>query len=94
MSGTAVAPALWEEPGTGGGAPLVLGHSLGTSAALWSEAVPSLRERFRVFLWELPGHGGAEPATAAPTRRTGRLRPARPKRGATRNATQTPGNVA
>jgi pimeloyl-ACP methyl ester carboxylesterase len=63
MSATPVALRLSEAPGTGSGAPLVLGHSLGTSAELWSEALPRLRDRFRVFLWELPGHGGAEPVT-------------------------------
>ncbi|MEV8367923.1 alpha/beta fold hydrolase [Microbacterium sp. NPDC064584] len=63
MSATPVALRLSEEPGTQSGVPLVLGHSLGTSAELWSEALPWLRDRFRVFLWELPGHGGGKPAT-------------------------------
>lgn len=62
MSGTPVSLRLSEEPGAESGVALILGHSLGTSAALWSEALPWLRDRFRVFLWELPGHGSAEPA--------------------------------
>ncbi len=45
--------------GAEGGELLVLGHSLGTSAALWNHALPLLREHFRVALWELPGHGEA-----------------------------------
>lgn len=36
---------------------LVLGHSLGTSAALWAYAVPLLAQRFQVICWDLPGHG-------------------------------------
>jgi len=44
------------------GETLVLGHSLGTSAALWEEAAEILRRRFRVIAWEVPGHGGAPPA--------------------------------
>lgn len=55
-----------EEPtGVDGGDLLVLGHSLGTSAALWDDALPALRERFRVARWELPGHGDAPAATGA-----------------------------
>jgi 3-oxoadipate enol-lactonase len=40
---------------------LVLGHSLGTSAALWAEAIPLLANSFRVSCLDLPGHG-ASPA--------------------------------
>jgi 3-oxoadipate enol-lactonase len=46
------------------GAPvLVLGNSLGTSAAVWDRQVAAFGERFRVLRYELPGHGGsaAEP---------------------------------
>lgn len=63
MSAPPVALRLSDVTGAQSGVPLVMGHSLGTSAELWSEALPWLRDRFRVFLWELPGHGGAEPAT-------------------------------
>jgi 3-oxoadipate enol-lactonase len=42
------------------GAPLVvLGNSLGTSAAVWGGQRPELRSRFRLLSFELPGHGGA-----------------------------------
>lgn len=42
------------------GAPvLVLGSSLGTTAAMWAPQLPALVHRFRVVRWELPGHGGA-----------------------------------
>ncbi|MCA0218312.1 MAG: alpha/beta fold hydrolase [Actinobacteria bacterium] len=43
---------------------LVLGHSLGTSAALWDPALALLGEKFTVIRWELPGHGEAARATA------------------------------
>jgi 3-oxoadipate enol-lactonase len=38
---------------------LVLGNSLGTSAAVWDRQVPEFRQRFRLLRYELPGHGGA-----------------------------------
>ncbi|HXW45221.1 MAG TPA: 3-oxoadipate enol-lactonase [Streptosporangiaceae bacterium] len=42
------------------GAPVVLlGNSLGTTAAVWAGQVPDLRESFRLLSFELPGHGGA-----------------------------------
>jgi 3-oxoadipate enol-lactonase len=42
------------------GAPvLVLGTSLGTSAAVWERQVGQFRERFRLLRFELPGHGGS-----------------------------------
>lgn len=41
---------------------LVLGHSLGTCAGLWADAIPLLAESFRVVCWELPGHGDSPPA--------------------------------
>jgi 3-oxoadipate enol-lactonase len=44
---------------------LVLGHSLGTGAVLWSDVVPLLTAAFRVVLWELPGHGES-PAPTGP----------------------------
>ncbi|MCE0762504.1 alpha/beta hydrolase [Pseudonocardia kujensis] len=44
---------------------LVLGHSLGTSAALWADALPLLAQDFRVLCWELPGHGASPVAQAA-----------------------------
>jgi 3-oxoadipate enol-lactonase len=48
------------------GAPvLVLGNSLGTSAAVWDNQVPGFLTRFRLLRYELPGHGGT-PATAGP----------------------------
>jgi len=44
------------------GAPvLVLGNSLGTSAAVWDRQVPQFREHFRLLRFELPGHGGSVP---------------------------------
>jgi len=42
------------------GAPvLVLGASLGTSAAVWERQVGQFREQFRLLRFELPGHGGS-----------------------------------
>jgi 3-oxoadipate enol-lactonase len=42
------------------GAPMVvLGNSLGTSAAVWDRQVPRFREHFRLLRFELPGHGGS-----------------------------------
>jgi 3-oxoadipate enol-lactonase len=38
---------------------LVLGNSLGTSAAVWDGQLPDFRQRFRVLRFELPGHGGS-----------------------------------
>ncbi|MEU0036936.1 3-oxoadipate enol-lactonase [Streptomyces sp. NPDC006333] len=39
--------------------PLLLGPSLGTSAALWDEVAPELSVTHRVVRWDLPGHGGS-----------------------------------
>jgi 3-oxoadipate enol-lactonase/4-carboxymuconolactone decarboxylase len=39
--------------------PLVLGPSLGTSAALWDKVAPELSVTHRVVRWDLPGHGGS-----------------------------------
>jgi 3-oxoadipate enol-lactonase len=48
------------------GAPvLVLGNSLGTSAAVWDRQASQLSEHFRLLRYELPGHGGA-PAPPGP----------------------------
>lgn len=50
------------------GAPvLVLGNSLGTSAAVWDSQVPELLTRFRLLRYELPGHGGTPAAPGAYT---------------------------
>jgi 3-oxoadipate enol-lactonase / 4-carboxymuconolactone decarboxylase len=43
-----------------GAMPLLLGSSIGTSGALWAEAVPALTRSGRaVVRWDLPGHGGS-----------------------------------
>lgn len=42
---------------------LVLGHSLGTSAGIWDDALSTLCARHRVVRWELPGHGSAAPVS-------------------------------
>ncbi|MCF3123476.1 3-oxoadipate enol-lactonase [Streptomyces arenae] len=39
--------------------PLLLGPSLGTSAALWDAVAPELAVGHRVVRWDLPGHGGS-----------------------------------
>jgi len=59
-----VAPTRGSVPLEGhAGAPvLVLGDSLGTSAAVWDRQVPALREQFRLLRYELPGHGGTAAA--------------------------------
>ncbi len=42
------------------GAPvLVLGNSLGTSAAVWDRQVREFGQQFRLLRFELPGHGGS-----------------------------------
>ncbi len=42
------------------GAPvLVLGNSLGTSAAVWDQQVARFRATYRLLRYELPGHGGS-----------------------------------
>jgi 3-oxoadipate enol-lactonase len=38
---------------------LVLGNSLGTSAAVWDWQAPQLQDRYRLLRFELPGHGGS-----------------------------------
>ena len=45
--------------GPAGAPAVVLGNSLGTSAAVWAAQVPALRKSFRLLSFELPGHGGA-----------------------------------
>ncbi len=62
MTGDQLELRLSDVSGEHGGVPLVLGHSLGTSAALWNDALPFLQERLPVLVWELPGHGDARPA--------------------------------
>jgi 3-oxoadipate enol-lactonase/4-carboxymuconolactone decarboxylase len=50
--------------GPGGAGVLLLGPSLGTSAAtLWGAAAQRLAEHVRVVVWDLPGHGRS-PASA------------------------------
>ncbi|GAA2713011.1 alpha/beta fold hydrolase [Micromonospora olivasterospora] len=44
---------------------LVLGHSLGTSSALWADAAALLAKHFRVVTWDLPGHGASPAADDA-----------------------------
>jgi len=46
---------------------LVLGNSLGTSAAVWDSQVPEFRTRFRLLRYELPGHGGTPAGPGAYT---------------------------
>lgn len=65
MSAAPAALRFTEPTGPETGEVLVLGHSLGTSAALWNDALPYLEDRLRVLRWELPGHGEAAPARAA-----------------------------
>jgi 3-oxoadipate enol-lactonase len=46
------------------GAPVVvLGNSLGTTAAVWDRQVGELGESFRLLRYEFPGHGGSAAAT-------------------------------
>jgi 3-oxoadipate enol-lactonase len=47
----------------GGGAPVVLIHSLGATLQMWEPQVEPLAERFRLIRFDLRGHGGtnAEP---------------------------------
>jgi len=50
------------------GAPvLVLGNSLGTSAAVWDRQVDQLGGEFRLLRYELPGHGGSPSAPGSYT---------------------------
>jgi 3-oxoadipate enol-lactonase len=50
------------------GAPvLILGNSLGTSAAVWDNQVPEFVTRFRLLGYELPGHGGTHATPGAYT---------------------------
>ena len=42
---------------------LVLANSLGTTAEVWANQVPELRNRFRLLRFDLPGHGSS---TASP----------------------------
>ncbi len=53
----------WQLPLTIDGSPeapvLVLGHSLGSSHAMWDAALPDLAGRLRVVRYDLPGHGGS-----------------------------------
>lgn len=56
--------AVTEPTGPEGAPVVVLGPSLGTTAAtLWEDVVPILAQRYRVALWDLPGHGASKPAT-------------------------------
>ncbi|HVM57240.1 MAG TPA: alpha/beta fold hydrolase [Gaiellaceae bacterium] len=52
---------------SGSGAPVVLVHGLGGSAANWRALAPALASERRVIVPELPGHGGSAPLPATPT---------------------------
>ncbi|MBV9839241.1 MAG: 3-oxoadipate enol-lactonase [Solirubrobacterales bacterium] len=54
-----------ELTGPHGGAPLVLGSSLGTSLAMWDPQLPELSRRWRVVRFDHRGHGGS-PAPTGP----------------------------
>ena len=57
--------ARTEFAGPTSGELLLLGPSLGTSAAtLWDRAAGQLAEHVRVVGWDLPGHGRSDPATS------------------------------
>jgi 3-oxoadipate enol-lactonase / 4-carboxymuconolactone decarboxylase len=45
--------------------PVILGHSLGTSLAVWDPQVAALAREHRVLRWDLPGHGSS-PADLLP----------------------------
>jgi 3-oxoadipate enol-lactonase len=51
--------------GPAGGAPLLLGPSLGTTVRLWARAAALLGSQFTLLAWDLPGHGRS-PATTHP----------------------------
>lgn len=51
--------------GPPGGAPLILGPSLGTSLAVWEPQVAGLARHHRVLRFDLPGHGGSPAAAPA-----------------------------
>ncbi len=53
----------------GQGAPVLLLHGLGGSAANWTGAVRSLVERHHVLAVDLPGHGGSAPLRRGATLR-------------------------
>jgi 3-oxoadipate enol-lactonase len=59
MSDVPVSLAAAPPDGPPGAPVLVLGNSLGTSAAVWDRQVPRFREGFRLLRFELPGHGGS-----------------------------------
>jgi len=46
---------------------LMLGNSLGTSAAVWDRQVEALGGAFRLLRYELPGHGGSRAARGSYT---------------------------
>lgn len=46
--------------GPSGGAPLVLIHALGTSAAIWDDLVPLLPPTLRILRFDLRGHGASD----------------------------------
>ncbi|HEY2315168.1 MAG TPA: 3-oxoadipate enol-lactonase [Streptosporangiaceae bacterium] len=62
---TAVPMTMAPLEGPPGAPVLVLGNSLGTSAAVWDRQVPQFRQYFRLLRFELPGHGGS-PASPGP----------------------------
>src|SRR3981189_1958306 len=45
----------------GAGAPLVLLHSVGSSAYEFEQVIGRLAEHFHVVAWDMPGHGDSDP---------------------------------
>lgn len=64
VTAPAPVPLALSAPLTGPpGAPvLILGNSLGTSAAVWQQQAAELGTSFRLLRYELPGHGGSATA--------------------------------
>jgi 3-oxoadipate enol-lactonase len=44
----------------GEGPPLLLTHGLQSSSFIWTPALDSLAERFRVIAWDMRGHGDSD----------------------------------